>query len=123
MGDSVIDKNTILFGLIGVSALGDKIVPKINKAFAEKEINANIVPMNIQAKDFTFTLAGLRKAQLKGVLLKEEYHEKGADEVDFIKSENGLVNLVIVKNGLLEGFYIEESDDSLISKIIERVDI
>lgn len=119
----MIDKNTILFGLIGVSALGNKIVPVINKGFIEREINANIVPMNIQEKDFSFTLEGLRKAQLKGVLLNKEYYEKGAQEVDFVKSENGLVNLIIVRNGLLDGFYIDDNEENIISNLIERIDI
>jgi shikimate 5-dehydrogenase len=70
-----IEKDTVLFSLIGTSAIESKSDTLFNREFKEMDINARMMGLNIREDDFGFFINGFKDSQIKGAYFKEEFWE------------------------------------------------
>jgi len=78
----------------------------MNSRFKSIGTDAMMIPMNIRADDFYFTVSGLRKAKLDGVIIGKEYRHDVLDLCDFQSSDVqacGFCDILNVKEGKLYG--------------------
>ena len=74
--DNRISQKTALFGFIGEYAQQNRFSAAMNRRFKEENDDAMCAPMNIRPNDFYFTIANMKKSQLKGAAIAQEYtHE------------------------------------------------
>ena len=75
MGDRVemIDKETLLFSLIGESAIESKKAKLFNDNLNDMGVNAKMMPLNIRMDDIGFFLHNFKDSQIKGAYFQKEF--------------------------------------------------
>ena len=104
-----IGRQTRLFGYIAEEAQQNRFSVSLNRLFKAAGDDAMMIPMNIRADDFYFTLSNMRDAQLSGAFIGAEYQKEAVQIVDN-KSELsqlcGACDVVLVKDKKLSGDFI-----------------
>ena len=103
---NLINQNSRLFGFLAENAQQNRFSVTLNRLFKDKGEDAMIIPMNIREDDFYFTVSGLRKAQLSGVMIGDEYRREVLELLDSQSeavSECGFCDIVRVSEGKLHG--------------------
>ena len=113
--ENIISKKTKLFGLIGEKAGTNNLFAKINRLIKSENVDAMIIPMNIREDDFYFTVANMKKSQVDGAYIEEEFQ---TSVLDLLDTKDEIVEVYnrcdfIVKDGeTLKGFLLEKNDVS-----------
>lgn len=71
--DNLISQRTKLFGYIGEEAGVSRFSAVINKAFKANEDDTMMIPMNIREDDLYFTVSNMKKSQVDGAVISNEY--------------------------------------------------
>lgn len=103
---NLIDRNSLLFGFLGEEAQKNRFSAVFNQQAKALGENAMCIPMNIRRDDFYFTVSGLRKAQLRGVIVAPEYRHEVLELLDAAGSgveACGYCDAVRVEAGKLYG--------------------
>jgi len=112
-----IQKQTKLFGLIAEHASPNRLFVMLNKIIKEEGVDAMMIPMNIRADDFYFTLLNMKKSHVNGAYIASEYQENAVellDEADefvqvynrcdfVVRQGDKLIGTYLERNGLLSG--------------------
>ena len=115
--DDSIATQTKLFGLIAEHASPNRLFVMLNKEIKASGADAMMIPMNIRADDFYFTLSNMKKSHVNGAYIAEEYQQEAVeilDEADefvqvynrcdfLIREGERLIGTYLGKNGVLEG--------------------
>ena len=86
--DNQISKQTTLFGFIGEHAGVSRFSALSNKMFKKNSVDAMMIPMNIREDDFFFTVSNMKKSQVSGAIISNEYVTK---TVEILDNASGLV--------------------------------
>ncbi len=98
--------NTKAYGFLSEYAQQNRFSVVMNSMFRSVGTDAMMIPMNIRADDFYFTVSGLRNAKLNGVVIGKEYRHDVLELCDFKSSDVqacGFCDIVNVKEGKLYG--------------------
>ncbi len=98
--------NTKVYGFLGEYAQQNRFSVTMNTFFKSQATNAMMIPMNIRADDFYYTVSGLRHAKLNGVVIDKEYRHQAVDLCDHCSDDVlacGFCDVIRVHNGLLYG--------------------
>ena len=68
-----ISEQTKLFGYIGENAGVSRFSAVINKMFKANSDDAMMIPMNIREDDLYFTISNMKKSQVNGAVISNEY--------------------------------------------------
>jgi len=68
-----ISHQTKLYGFIGEEAGKSSLSASINRLFKANNKDAMTIPMNIRGDDFFFTLSNMKKSQVNGAIISNEY--------------------------------------------------
>ncbi len=101
-----ISKQTKLFGFIGENAGVSRLSAIINKMFKEHGDDAMMIPMNIREDDFYFTLSNMKKSQLSGAVISNEYVSSVVeilDEASSLVKRSGMCDIVFKEGEKLRG--------------------
>lgn len=112
---------TNLYGFIAVEAQQNRFAVTLNRLFKAAGDDAMMIPMNIREDDFYFTLTNMKKSQVKGAVLGEEYQKEVLDLLDRPSSlvqDCGFCDIVTVNEGILEGDII--AVEALVGFLAER---
>ncbi|EJF06714.1 shikimate 5-dehydrogenase [Thiovulum sp. ES] len=102
----MIDKQTLLFGLLDEMATSSPIPNIYNSVFENRGVNARYVPMNIRDDDILFTLKGIKSSQISGINLGEIFQKDGLEMLSESSEDvkfSGFVETIKVVNGELHG--------------------
>ncbi len=97
---------TKVYGFLSEYAQQNRFSSVMNSMFRDIGADAMIIPMNIRADDFYFTVSGLRNAKLNGVIIGKEYRHDVLELCDSKSSDVqacGFCDIVKVKEGKLYG--------------------
>ena len=99
--DNQISKQTKLFGYIGEYAGISRFSALCNKIFKENSDDIMMIPMNIREDDLYFTLSNMKKSQVDGAVISNEYIKQ---TVEVLEVKSGLVERsgmcdIVFKNG------------------------
>ena len=126
-GDDTIKKQTTLFGLIAQSATTNRLFVMCNKIIKEQKIDGMMIPMNIRADDFYFTLSNMKHSHLSGAYIAQEYQEDAmeiVDELDEFAQVYGRCDCVVRKGSKLFGTYLGKNgaveDELLAQEIVKK---
>ncbi|MCD4668290.1 MAG: hypothetical protein K8R44_06855 [Sulfurimonas sp.] len=86
--DNQISKQTKLFGFLGEHAGVSRFSVLSNKMFKENSDDIMMIPMNIREDDLFFTLSNMKKSQVNGAVISNEYVKHA---VEILDSSSGLV--------------------------------
>ncbi len=121
-----ISKETKLYGFIGEHAGASHMSAVLNKIFKSHGDNAMMIPMNIREDDFYFTLSNMKKSQLNGAIISNEYAYNAVeilDEASALVKRSGMCDIVFREGEKLRGelfgmrVLLEELKDLRCSKI------
>lgn len=107
-----ISNQTKLFGLIAEHAGTNRLFVMLNKRIKAADKDAMMVPMNIRADDFYFTLSNMKKSHVNGAYIAPEYQEEAMaviDEADEFAQVYGRCDFVIREGERLMGTYLEKN--------------
>jgi len=108
--DDSIKRETKLFGLIAEEAMTNRLFVLLNKMIKPE---AMMIPMNIRADDFYFTVSNMKKSHVNGAYIAHEYQEEVLDlldEKDEIVEVYGKCDFILRDGEKLKGFLIEKND-------------
>ncbi len=98
----MIDKETLLFALVGENAIESKRDSLFNDCFKADDTNAKMMPLNIRMDDIGFFIYGFKDSKIKAGYFQEEYWEKLYELLDQMSPEAklcGIVDTIDVKKG------------------------
>jgi len=101
-----IKPTTKVYGFLSEYAQQNRLSVVMNSMFKSIGTDAMMIPMNIRADDFYYTVSGLRNAKLNGVIIGKEYRHDLLDLCDVISSDVqacGFCDILNVKEGKLYG--------------------
>ena len=107
-----IQKQTKLFGLIAEHASPNRLFVMLNKIIKEEGVDAMMIPMNIRADDFYFTLSNMKKSHVNGAYIASEYQESAVellDEADEFVEVYNRCDFVVRQGEKLIGTYLEKN--------------
>lgn len=90
----MIDKETILFSLIGENAIESEKDKVFNDILKEHDINAKMMPLNIRMDDIGFFIYGLKDSQIKAAYFQEEYWRRLHELLEDMSEEAQLCGIV-----------------------------
>ena len=100
--EKTMDKDTILYSLIGASALENGHGAKFNDCFSEMDINHKVIPLNIREDDIGFFLNGFKDSQIKAAYFEKEYWNVLPELLDDVSDEVktcGIADVVTIIDG------------------------
>ncbi len=121
-----ISHQTKLYGYIGEHAGASRFSAALNKIFKQNGDNAMMIPMNIRADDFYFTLSNMKKSHVNGAVISNEYvYDVVAivDEASDLVKRSGMCDIVLREGEKLRGdmygirVLVEHLKDFRVSKI------
>ena len=124
--DNQISKKTKLFGFIGEEAGVSRFSAIVNKKFKENGDDAMMIPMNIREDDLYFTISNMKKSQVDGAVISNEYVAQIPEILDNASSmvkRSGMCDIVFKEGETLRGdifstrVLTEHLKDSMASKI------
>ncbi len=125
--DDAIKKQTKLYGLIAESASTNRLFVMLNKEIKANGADAMMIPMNIRADDFYFTVSNMKKSHVNGAYIASEYQEEVVeilDEADEFVQVYGKCDFVVREGEKLFGTYISKNgvlvDEALAHEIFEN---
>jgi len=80
--ENQISKQTRLFGFIGEHAGVSRFSAITNKMFKKNSDDMMMIPMNIREDDFFFTLSNMKKSQVDGAVISNEYVKQTVEILD-----------------------------------------
>ncbi len=98
----MIGKDTLLFSIIGESAIEAKKEYLFNNIFKELDLDMMVMPLNIRSDDIGFFLHNFKNSKVKGAYFSKEYWKVVANLIDGQSSEAkacGMVDSLDVKDG------------------------
>jgi len=101
-----ISRQTKLFGFIGEHAGSSRFSALINKKFKENQKDMMMIPMNIRADDFFFTLSNMKKSHVNGAIISHEYTQRSVeilDEASALVRRSGMCDIVFREGEKLFG--------------------
>lgn len=104
--DNQISKKTTLFGFIGEHAGVSRFSAVLNKTFKSNADDVMMIPMNIREDDFFFTLANMKKSQVDGAVISNEYITNSVELVDSpseLVKKTGMCDIVFREGETLRG--------------------
>jgi len=104
-----IGRQTKLFGFIAEEAQQNRLSVSTNRLFKAGGDDAMMIPMNIRADDFYFTLSNMRDSQLSGAFIGAEYQKEAVQVIDSmseLSQKCGACDVVLVKDKKLIGDFI-----------------
>jgi len=113
--DNSISKKTKLFGLIGEKAGQNNLFAMINREVKSANVDAMIIPMNIREDDFYFTVANMKKSQVDGAYIEEEFQQSVLDLLEYkdeIVEVYNRCDFIVREGEKLRGFLLEKNDIS-----------
>ena len=119
--DDSIKRETKLFGLIAEEAMTNRLFVLLNKMIKPE---AMMIPMNIRADDFYFTVANMKKSHVNGAYIAHEYQEEVLDlldEKDEIVQVYGKCDFVLREGEKLKGFLIEKNDVKSLEQLADDI--
>jgi shikimate 5-dehydrogenase len=104
MGDRVemIDKETLLFALIGESAIESGKAKLFNDNLNDMDVNAKMMPLNIRMDDIGFFLHNFKDSQIKAGYFQKEFWEVLYNLLDEMSDEArvcGIIDTMDVSDG------------------------
>lgn len=125
--DDSIKTQTKLFGLIAEHASPNRLFVMLNKEIKANGADAMMIPMNIREDDFYFTLSNMKKSQVNGAYIAEEYQENAVellDEADEFVQVYNKCDFVLRDGEKLIGTYLEKNKtllgEDLAKEIFEK---
>ena len=119
--DDSIKRETKLFGLIAEEAMKNRLFVLLNKLIKPE---AMMIPMNIRADDFYFTVANMKKSHVNGAYIAHEYQEEVLDlldEKDEIVEVYGKCDFILRDGEKLKGFLIEKNDVKTLEELADNI--
>lgn len=104
--DNQISKQTALFGYIGEHAGTSRFSALCNKSFKNNSADVMMIPMNIREDDFYFTLSNMKKSQVSGAIISNEYVTKTLEVLDSASAlveKTGMCDIVFKEGERLHG--------------------
>jgi DNA-binding LacI/PurR family transcriptional regulator len=104
--ENQISKKTKLFGFIAEEAGVSRFSALMNKSFKENGNDAMMIPMNIRADDLYFTLSNMKKSQVDGAVISNEYVAEVPDVLDKasgLVTRSGMCDIVYKEGETLRG--------------------
>lgn len=104
--DNQISNKTTLFGFIGEHAGVSRFSAILNKTFKANKDDVMMIPMNIRADDFFFTLANMKKSKVDGAVVSNEYITNCVELVDNpseLVKKTGMCDIVFREGETLRG--------------------
>lgn len=104
--DNQISKQTKLFGYIGEHAGVSRFSAICNKMFKKNSDDTMMIPMNIREDDFFFTLSNMKKSQVNGAVISNEYVTKSVeimDEASGLVKKTSMCDIVYKEGDKLRG--------------------
>ncbi|MCK9492306.1 MAG: hypothetical protein M0Q24_09450 [Sulfurimonas sp.] len=123
---NTISKKTKLFGFIGEHAGVSRFSAVINKMFKANSDDVMMIPMNIREDDLYFTLSNMKKSEVSGAVISNEYVQEILDLLDEASSlvkKTGMCDIVFREVECLRGdifsirVLVEHLKDLRVSKI------
>ncbi len=90
----MINKETMLFSLVGENAIESKKEALFNDYFKEADLNAKMMPLNIRMDDIGFFIHGLKDSQIKAAYFQQEYWQKLYTLLEDMSEEAKLCGIV-----------------------------
>jgi shikimate 5-dehydrogenase len=125
--DDSIKTQTKLFGLIAEHASPNRLFVMLNKEIKANGADAMMIPMNIRADDFYFTLSNMKKSHVNGAYIAQEYQENAVellDEADEFVQVYNKCDFVLRDGEKLIGTYLEKNKtllgEDLAKEIFEK---
>ena len=125
--DDSIKRQTKLFGLIAEHASPNRLFVMLNNEIKAKGADAMMIPMNIRADDFYFTLSNMKKSHVNGAYIAQEYQENAVellDEADEFVQVYNKCDFVLRDGEKLIGTYLEKNgtllEEALAKEIFEK---
>jgi len=119
--DDSIKRETKLYGLIAEEAMTNRLFVLLNKLIKP---DAMMIPMNIRADDFYFTVANMKKSHVNGAYIAHEYQTDVIDlldEKDEIVEVYGKCDFVIRYGEKLRGYLIEKNDVKSLDDLAQNI--
>jgi len=119
--DDSIKRETKLFGLIAEEAMTNRLFVLLNKMIKPE---AMMIPMNIRADDFYFTVSNMKKSHVNGAYIAHEYQEEVLDlldEKDEIVEVYGKCDFILRDGEKLKGFLIEKNDVKSLEQLADDI--
>ncbi len=104
--ENQISKQTRLFGYIGEHAGASRFSALSNKMFKENSDDIMMIPMNIREDDLYFTLSNMKKSQVDGAVISNEYIKLSVevlDESSGLVKRTGMCDIVFKDGDKLSG--------------------
>ncbi|MDY0234340.1 MAG: hypothetical protein RBS11_09940 [Sulfurimonas sp.] len=123
---NAISKQTKLFGFVGEHAGVSRFSAVTNKMFKANGDDAMMIPMNIREDDLYFTLSNMKKSEVNGVVISNEYVTQILellDESSSLVKKSGMCDIVFREGESLRGdifsirVLLEHLKDLRVSKI------
>jgi len=122
-----IQKQTKLFGLIAEHASPNRLFVMLNKKIKTSGYDAMMIPMNIRADDFYFTVSNMKNSHVNGAYIAPEYQEEVVDlldEADEFVEVYQKCDFVLREGNRLKGTYLEKNGslvgEALADEIFEK---
>ena len=119
--DDSIKRETKLFGLIAEEAMTNRLFVLLNKLIKPE---AMMIPMNIRADDFYFTVVNMKKSHVNGAYIAHEYQKEVLDlldEKDEIVEVYGKCDFILRDGEKLKGFLIEKNDVKSLEQLADDI--
>lgn len=123
---NTISKQTKLFGFVGEHAGVSRFSAVTNKMFKANGDDAMMIPMNIREDDLYFTLSNMKKSEVNGAVISNEYVTQILellDESSSLVKKSGMCDIVFREGESLRGdifsirVLLEHLKDLRVSKI------
>jgi len=123
---NAISKQTKLFGFVGEHAGVSRFSAVTNKMFKANGDDAMMIPMNIREDDLYFTLSNMKKSEVNGAVISNEYVTQILellDESSSLVKKSGMCDIVFREGESLRGdifsirVLLEHLKDLRVSKI------
>ena len=104
--ENQISKKTKLFGFIGEEAGVSRFSAITNKTFKKNGDDAMMIPMNIREDDLYFTVSNMKKSQVDGAVISNEYVTNVVDILDNASSmvkRTGMCDIIFKEGETLRG--------------------
>jgi len=104
--ENQISKQTKLFGFIGEHAGVSRFSALSNKMFKANSDDTMMIPMNIREDDLFFTLSNMKKSQVDGAVISNEYMKQTVevlDESSGLVKRTGMCDIVFKDGDKLRG--------------------
>ncbi len=119
--DNSITKQTKLFGLIAEEAMKNRLFAVLNKLIKPE---AMMIPMNIRADDFYFTVSNMKNSHVDGAYIAKEYQQEVLellDERDESVDVYGRCDFVIREGNRLRGYLVETNNVASVEELAEII--